>query len=153
MIFRRLESFFALSVLALTAACSGTGSNNQASGGSSSTGGESAAGGTSSSTVAGGSSSTGGESAAGGTAGGGGSMACGPTLQGQQCQNDGKTCVYPNNQCRCTTAIWLCSLCPASAPNTGASCGDITSVCTYNSGTIRCTCGGIPLPTWSCAQS
>ena len=132
MIFRRLESFFALSVLALTAACSGTGSNNQASGGSS---------------------STGGESAAGGTAGGGGSMACGPTLQGQQCQNDGKTCVYPNNQCRCTTAIWLCSLCPASAPNTGASCGDITSVCTYNSGTIRCTCGGIPLPTWSCAQS
>lgn len=67
MVFRYLEPFFALSVLALAAACTGTSSNNQVNGGSSSTGGNSAAGGTSGLPVVGGSSAAAGESAVGGT--------------------------------------------------------------------------------------
>ena len=91
-------------------------------------------------------SSTGMDAASGDT----GSYACGPTLYGQPCPDEGESCVYPSHQCRCTSGIWVCSICPASAPNTGASCADITSVCTYDAGATQCSCGGIPLPTWSC---
>ena len=109
--------------------------------------------------------STGGTTAAGGTVGSGGvasstamdagsgdtgSDACSPTLYGQPCADEGESCVYPSHQCRCTSGVWLCSICPASAPNTGGSCADITSVCRYDAGATQCTCGGIPLPTWSC---
>jgi len=81
--------------------------------------------------------------------GGDASTACVPTLHGQACPTNGEVCSYTGHQCHCVKTIWVCSLCPAQAPNKGASCADITSTCTYGD-TQQCTCGGVPLPTWSC---
>jgi hypothetical protein len=121
-----------------------TGGGTGGTGGTKSTGGTTATGGiTGSGGVA---SSTGMDAASGDT----GSYACGPTLYGQPCPEEGESCVYPSHQCRCTSGVWVCSICPASAPNTGGSCADITSVCRYDAGATQCSCGGIPLTTWSC---
>ena len=89
---------------------------------------------------------------ANGGAGGSGGVECSPTLLGQTCANANETCAYTGHQCRCEQGIWICSLCPDTAPNTGASCADVTTVCTY-AGTNQCTCGGVPLPLWTCTGS
>jgi hypothetical protein len=64
----------------------------------------------------------------------------------------GATCAYPGHQCRCTQGPWICSLCPDTAPPTGASCASMIGVCTYP-GANQCMCGGVPLPVWSCTKS
>jgi hypothetical protein len=121
-------------------------------GGAAGMGGSSGAGGVS---AAGGASGSGGNGGVGGTganSGDAGSVACGPTLMGQGCADAGATCAYPSHQCRCTQGLWICSLCPDTAPPTGASCASMISVCTYT-GANQCTCGGVPLPVWSCTKS
>lgn len=129
-----------------------TGGSTVGSGGVVSSGGVTG-GGTGGTKSIGGTTATGGATSSGAMdAGSGdtGSDTCSPTLYGQPCSDEGESCVYPSHQCRCTSGVWVCSICPASAPNTGASCADITSVCTYDAGATQCTCGSIPLTTWSC---
>lgn len=125
-------------------------------GGSSGAGGISAAGGYAASAGSSGTSGTSGSGGNGGVGGtgaaGGDGGACGPTLMGQGCPDAGETCAYPSHQCRCAQGLWICSLCPDIAPLTGASCASMISVCTYP-GANQCTCGGVPLPVWSCTKS
>jgi hypothetical protein len=145
------------------AACSSSDSGSGNTGGAGGTAGSTSAGGTAGMggvsgaggiSAAGGTSGSGGNGGVGGTgaSGGDGGVACGPTLMGQGCADAGATCAYPSHQCRCTQGLWICSLCPDTAPPTGASCASMTSVCTYT-GANQCTCGGVPLPVWSCTKS
>jgi hypothetical protein len=150
---REVVRWVALGVFAIGfAACSSSDDGSSNTGGGGGTAGSAGTGGAAG---IGGSSGTGGYADSGGSSGNGGDggvNACGPTLMGQDCADAGETCAYPSHQCRCTQGLWICSLCPDTAPPTGASCASMTSVCSYP-GANQCTCGGVPLPVWSCTQS